>query len=1204
MGFSNNKSDILIHLTQWQYWWWFWFTFLWVLYYLLVARVFRYRTLKFNPRIASTLRPHGKWGDLLTCLIPITWCINILINSNFILKLIEWQSESSLFTLRVRAKQWYWIYKLDLRNISDVYSAPRSIGRNKWQSSTFGDLQTAEDYLHIIQMRAYNIWSKEYWTEVGKKFKKRNKWHVSSPVECYKFEFLENSKFTNIVSLSAKNNFYQISKKNNFTFFDNKFTKESENKFLFSTGNTLYKHFLLKSEDVALIKITNDFRRVAKPVNSFSDATELTNSKRDSMKKIPPVKKSKNLEILDFFSSPRRIDLRKTPWMRKHKGKSSELDFLNSTCNTVPKNPSKVIGSFDDLRRIFEERTYATGGNNNSGDPDKGSNFKLADFKKAFWAGTLPNRRSKFNLSRSNFFSEIVRNPIPKRFLEVKSLLDPLLIRNIEFIGHIESLFLKHNQIKRVMALISNSGAYIPDKNSKLPSFLVNSYQNEFLCKEPIFGYKNPNEPFQSHTSTKSYESLKYFDQINSKAKSTRALGVLDNLITTEISSQDRFIRGVKIVFMRKAKRTTANTFTDRHNLYLSIFNCGAARPEHIPTAFSLRYGKYLHELFKTIDNLSDNLSMGCAIREVQRYLAGVEVKLPGLKEISVVDMFKYFKITTIKDIPTGLFWGYDEDLEVVRRPLKEQKVIWAHLIVLENNDLLKLHDIPKAQPLNLLEKHKTNFFSPNYSNYIRYAQPFNGLARPNRRLNFDPAFSDLSVIKSYAFGRKLTPYFFKSVGVDLETLQNVQYSEELNKGLTSKLSSSQDFKINFLNKSSFSFKSQLDVFQTVLLKRPIFKDFNNFFKKKITEEYLARNLVSWFADAIEELKISRSVKDPKNKTFPESLMPRNREVNDISVEYGRTYADRYDITTKGTDLDSRIRDIMGLGYFHRPHLFNYATEDGISTFLKNSFLERHLTPQRVVRHPDYDEETRLIRMNFGKVVPLRIIKQPYSDLFFAKSPTKNLELFRLRFNSPTSTIANKPIRPTVYLTFKQKRYTLKNNIAQRELISPSGKYSTNPFLKNKNIIEENLNNATKQYRLVKKAKSRAEKFNVKNWNRLLRSRRVLVLPAHVNITVITNSFDIVHSWHIPGLGLKMDCLPGRATHHTLHIDNVGFYYGQCAEVCGRYHHHMPIRICALPFEHFLVWWHTFGLPKLLFITKEEKANFNLVHYMDRKFSW
>jgi len=45
---------------------------------------------------------------------------------------------------------------LDLRNIADVFSTPRNVGRNKWQFATFGDLQTAEDYLHIMQMRAYS----------------------------------------------------------------------------------------------------------------------------------------------------------------------------------------------------------------------------------------------------------------------------------------------------------------------------------------------------------------------------------------------------------------------------------------------------------------------------------------------------------------------------------------------------------------------------------------------------------------------------------------------------------------------------------------------------------------------------------------------------------------------------------------------------------------------------------------------------------------------------------------------------------------------------------------------------------------------------------------------------------------------------------------------------------------------------------------
>jgi heme/copper-type cytochrome/quinol oxidase subunit 2 len=117
----------------------------------------------------------------------------------------------------------------------------------------------------------------------------------------------------------------------------------------------------------------------------------------------------------------------------------------------------------------------------------------------------------------------------------------------------------------------------------------------------------------------------------------------------------------------------------------------------------------------------------------------------------------------------------------------------------------------------------------------------------------------------------------------------------------------------------------------------------------------------------------------------------------------------------------------------------------------------------------------------------------------------------------------------------------------------------------------------------------------------MLRVKRTLVIPAHVNITAITNSYDVCHSWFIPGLGLKLDCVPGRATHHTFYVDNVGFYYGQCAEICGRYHHHMPIRVCALPFEHFLVWWHSFGIPKLLFTKNERKYE---TYYAFRKFVW
>lgn len=239
-------------------------------------------------------------------------------------------------------------------------------------------------------------------------------------------------------------------------------------------------------------------------------------------------------------------------------------------------------------------------------------------------------------------------------------------------------------------------------------------------------------------------------------------------------------------------------------------------------------------------------------------------------------------------------------------------------------------------------------------------------------------------------------------------------------------------------------------------------------------------------------------------------------------------------------------------------------------------------THHESIKHPDHETDGRIIKRSMGSVNPLRILKNPSTDLFFVHDHLNQdrLDMLRLKFNEKAHPIAEKPINPYDYLTFKQKRYNIRTDFTFKKLLfnyktGNYKKFEKNPFLKDLAIVKrckDEVPNVKDNFKMVQKAKKRTDSTRVASWNRLLRSRRVLVLPAHVNITVITNSFDIVHSWHIPGLGLKMDCLPGRATHHTLYIDNVGLYYGQCAEVCGRYHHHMPIRVCALPFEHFLVW--------------------------------
>jgi heme/copper-type cytochrome/quinol oxidase subunit 2 len=108
------------------------------------------------------------------------------------------------------------------------------------------------------------------------------------------------------------------------------------------------------------------------------------------------------------------------------------------------------------------------------------------------------------------------------------------------------------------------------------------------------------------------------------------------------------------------------------------------------------------------------------------------------------------------------------------------------------------------------------------------------------------------------------------------------------------------------------------------------------------------------------------------------------------------------------------------------------------------------------------------------------------------------------------------------------------------------------------------------RYKLKKFQNKRNEIFTFAMSKRLLRVKKILLIPTSTNIALVTSSYDVAHSLFIPAIGLKFDCVPGRATHHTLNIVHKGVYYAQCAEICGRYHHHMPAKIGVIFFEQFL----------------------------------
>jgi len=170
--------------------------------------------------------------------------------------------------------------------------------------------------------------------------------------------------------------------------------------------------------------------------------------------------------------------------------------------------------------------------------------------------------------------------------------------------------------------------------------------------------------------------------------------------------------------------------------------------------------------------------------------------------------------------------------------------------------------------------------------------------------------------------------------------------------------------------------------------------------------------------------------------------------------------------------------------------------------------------------YSDFNDFDRSSRKSQGTLSPVRLIKYPISNKTNFDLNLEVLELFRFRFNEPESETKHRLTPNSSFLTIRQKRYKRRKVILPRTVFKkdPEGNVTKNvksanyTFLSQNKIILENDFNASKRYRFFKKNKVRDELTNLVLSKRMLRTRRTLVLPAHINITAITNSFDVIHS--------------------------------------------------------------------------------------------
>lgn len=89
-----------------------------------------------------------------------------------------------------------------------------------------------------------------------------------------------------------------------------------------------------------------------------------------------------------------------------------------------------------------------------------------------------------------------------------------------------------------------------------------------------------------------------------------------------------------------------------------------------------------------------------------------------------------------------------------------------------------------------------------------------------------------------------------------------------------------------------------------------------------------------------------------------------------------------------------------------------------------------------------------------------------------------------------------------------------------------------------------------------------------------------LHVPIHTPIKLAIGSEDVLHSFFIPTVRLKMDVLPGRITRVWFEATETGTYELACAELCGFGHYTMRGHLIVHTPEGYQAWLEEKAVPQ------------------------
>ncbi|AYQ30325.1 MULTISPECIES: cytochrome c oxidase subunit II [unclassified Polaromonas] len=90
--------------------------------------------------------------------------------------------------------------------------------------------------------------------------------------------------------------------------------------------------------------------------------------------------------------------------------------------------------------------------------------------------------------------------------------------------------------------------------------------------------------------------------------------------------------------------------------------------------------------------------------------------------------------------------------------------------------------------------------------------------------------------------------------------------------------------------------------------------------------------------------------------------------------------------------------------------------------------------------------------------------------------------------------------------------------------------------------------------------------------NYLLKVDNPMVVPVNKKIRIITTANDVIHAFAVPAFGIKQDAIPGFVRDTWFRAEQVGDFYGQCQELCGKEHAYMPIHVKVVSAADYTAW--------------------------------